>query len=417
MSRTIIDYVSFSGTPLILERCKEMAKQRYAFADGSAKSAHPMATMREENKKIAYFGENLAQVLGCVDENDYANKDLYFSALNNALCDADLYIESDTSFHDSYQQLISNIGIDMLDVLCHGELESFLELLQEEISYDGNVWTVERRGGYSGYRYSAKLLCNGIQAGIVAWGAANFGFYVSFSGKGCTAISMERLHKALSQMAGTKLTRVDLALDDLEGNITIDEIKERYQDGMFITQGKPPCWGEFLGGTGASATDKRKCGFVPDKGHTFYVGDRNNGKLFRGYHKGAQLNSTEYPNWNRFEVQIGNRYRVIPLDIIVNPDPYFAGAYPALASLISEVQPVRISTVKLTFKTNLENAIKHARVQYGKLVNAMRLLYEDDSHVMEVLTRGFELNDIPDRINFPVGWEYHHQKTGELAHG
>ena len=225
---------------------------------------------------------------------------------------------------------------------------------------------------------------------------------------------MEALHKALKQMVGTKLTRVDLALDDLQGNVSIDEIKQKYIDGEFITRGTPPSWGEFWGGKGMSKEDRKKCGLVPDSGHTFYVGARENGKVFRAYDKAAQMKCEEYPNWNRFEVQIGNRYRVIPLDILIEPDPYFAGAYPALASLIDDVEPIRISTTKIQFMTSFENAVKHARVQYGKLVNAMRQLYDDDAHILETLTKGLELTDIPDRINFPVGRDFHLEKTGEI---
>lgn len=167
-----------------------------------------------------------------------------------------------------------------------------------------------------------------------------------------------------------------------------------------------------------SPSDRKKCGFVPDAGHTFYVGARENGKIFRAYDKAAQMKCEEYPNWNRFEVQIGNRYRVIPLDVLVNPDPYFAGSYPALASLIEEVQPIAINTTKLVFNTTLENAIKHAKTQYGKLLNALRQLYSDEKHcdqkVLDVLTRGLAITDIPDRINYPVGRGLHMEKTGEL---
>ncbi|MCG9583711.1 replication initiation factor domain-containing protein [Vibrio tubiashii] len=415
MNKTVIDYVSFSGSPLLLERCKDMAKQRFALEQiNEFESMNMVAIAQREQTKIAHFGENLAQVLGCIESEDFANKDLYFAALDKELINADVRIDTDVSFNECYQRLISNIGIDMLDTLCHGEIESFLEVLADEISYEQNEWTLERRGGFSGYRYSAKLLCNGTQAGLVAWGAANFGYYVSFSGKGCEAVNMEALYKALKQMVGAKLTRVDIALDDLQGNVSIEDIKDKYLDGQFITRGTPPSAGEFRGYQSMSPQDRKKCGFVADAGHTFYVGARENGKVFRAYDKAAQMKCEQYPNWNRFEVQIGNRYRVIPLEVLIDPDPYFAGSYPALASLIDDVEPIAISTTKIKFMTSFENAVKHARVQYGKLVNAMRQLYDDDKQILETLTKGLELNDIPDRINFPVGRDLHLEKTGEI---
>lgn len=414
MNKTIIDYVSFSGSPLLLERCKDMAKQRFAIEQiGEFQSQNMVAITHREQTKIAHFAENLAQLLGCVEAENFANKDLYFAALDKALIDADVMIDTEVSFNEAYQRLIRNIGIDMLDTLCHGEIESFLEVLENEISYEKNVWTLERRGGFSGYRYSAKLLCNGTQAGLVAWGAENFGYYVSFSGKGCEAINMEALHHALKQMVGAKLTRVDIALDDFEGNVTINDIKDKYIDGQFITRGTPPKAGEFIGYKGMSPADRKKCGMVPDAGHTFYVGARENGKIFRAYDKAAQTKCEQYPNWNRFEVQIGNRFRVIPLDVLIHSDQYFAGAYPALASLIEDVQPIAISTTRVLFNTTLDNAVKHARVQYGKLINLMRQLYDKDAQILDVLTQELDVTDIPDRINFPVGRGLHHEKTGD----
>ncbi|WP_045414131.1 replication initiation factor domain-containing protein [Vibrio owensii] len=409
MNKTIIDFVSFSGSPELLERCKEMAKQRFAITQiNEFKSQNAVAIAHREKTQVAYFMENLANVLGCDESTEFANRDLYYAAADKELQNADLVVDTSKSFKECYDSLIANIGIDMLDVLCHGEIESFLEVLQNEISYDGNHWEIQRRGGgFSGYRYCAKLLCNGTQAGLVAWGAANFGFYVSFSGKGCEAVNMAKLQYALKQMPACKLTRVDIALDDMQGNVSINDIKERYINGEFITRGTPPSWGEFWGGRGMSKEDRKKCGLVPDAGHTFYVGARENGKIFRAYHKGAQLKSKDFPDWNRFEVQIGNRYRVIPLDVLTDSDQYFAGAYPALSNLIPSVSPALIPTVKAVFNTTLDNAIKHAKTQYGKLINLMTQLYADEKNchekVISRLIEGLDITDIPDRINFPVG--------------
>lgn len=200
MNKTVIDYVSFSGSPLLLERCKDMAKQRFALEQiNEFESMNVVAMAQREQTKIAHFGENLAQVLGCIESEDFANKDLYFAALDKELINADVRIDTDVSFNECYQRLISNIGIDMLDTLCHGEIESFLEVLADEISYEQNEWTLERRGGFSGYRYSAKLLCNGTQAGLVAWGAANFGYYVSFPVKAAKPLTWKRSTRRLSK--------------------------------------------------------------------------------------------------------------------------------------------------------------------------------------------------------------------------
>lgn len=400
---------------MLLMRCKEMAKQRFAlnYAPNQFHSQNDVAVASRERCQISYFAENLASVLGCVEREDYANADFYFQALERELAKSDIHIASDKSFNDCYQELILNIGIDMLDVLCHGEIESFLELLNDEITIDGNVWTIERRGGFSGYRYSAKLLCNGTQAGLVAWGAENFGYYVSFSGTGCAAIKLDVLHKALQQMPDVRLTRVDVAFDDLQGSITVPYLREQYQNGEFITRGAPPSYGYFETGSLVTNQDTKRYGMVATGGRTLYVGNRQNGKLFRGYEKGKQLKSAEYPNWVRLEVQLGNKSRVIPLDILIDSDPYFTGAYPALASVLEDVEPKIIPISRVIANASFDRFVDHAKKQYGKFVNLLNMVYDSPNQVVEVLTRGLTDTDIPDRLNYPVSRDNPYQ-SGEL---
>ncbi|MDA0148338.1 replication initiation factor domain-containing protein [Vibrio sp. LaRot3] len=417
MSKTIIDFLSFSGSPLLLTRCKEMAKQRFALneRENVTASQSPNAIQFCEDTKIRYFAENLAQVLGCVEQENFANRDLYYAALDKELRDADVCIATGMSFNDCYQHLIANIGIDMLDVLCHGEIESFLELLNTEITVDGNVWTLQPSGGFAGYSHSAKLQCNGTQAGLVAWGAKNFGYYVSFSGVGCAAIKMDVLHKALLQMPDVRLTRVDIAFDDLQGHIDVPALRNAYENGDFITRGAPPKYGYFESGSLVTSDDKKKYGMVPDGGRTFYVGNRKNGKLFRGYEKGKQLKSADYPNWVRLEVELRNNNRELPLEVLINSDPYFAGSYPALTAALDDVEPMIIPISRVIARASFERYLEHARNQYGKFINLMNMVNETPQTVVALLTKGLTQSDIPDRLNIPVCRDNLNQ-SGELSH-
>lgn len=53
--------------------------------------------------------------------------------------------------------------------------------------------------------------------GLIGWGAANHGCMVSFSGVGCAALDFQALHDVISHVPGVRITRVDLALDDYDG--------------------------------------------------------------------------------------------------------------------------------------------------------------------------------------------------------
>ncbi|MBF4448181.1 replication protein, partial [Vibrio anguillarum] len=148
--------------------------------------------------------------------------------------------------------------------------------------------------------------------------------------------------------------------------------------------------------------ESKKYGVVPDKGRTLYVGQRQNGKLFRGYEKGKQMKSIEYPDWVRLEVQIGNKSRVIPLDILIDSDAYFTGAYPALASVLENVEPKRIPIARVIANAQLHRYTEVAKKQYGKFINFLNLMHQDSEHVIKLMTDGFLITDIPDRLKIPL---------------
>lgn len=90
------------------------------------------------------------------------------------------------------------------------------------------------------------------------------------------------------------------------------------------------------------------------------------------------MESVDRPNWQRAEVEIRNVDRVIPLDVLINPDPVFAGAYPCLAELLESVVPVAIKTIKGAVWSEFSQAwiekikasaipwLKNAAVQCGR---------------------------------------------------
>ena len=51
--------------------------------------------------------------------------------------------------------------------------------------------------------------------GVLAWGAANGGCLVSFTGEGCQGLDFAKLHAIVVNVPGFKITRVDIALGRL----------------------------------------------------------------------------------------------------------------------------------------------------------------------------------------------------------
>lgn len=236
-----------------------------------------------------------------------------------------------------------------------------------------------KRKGWFGYKHQHVI---DDDCGLVAFGgkAQKNTLHIELTGKGCAVVPDWAGLRSWCERVGAKITRVDLAHDDHTGKTAnIDICKQWLADGLFSMGRRPP---------------KRR--LVDDLGTgdgcTLYVGSRKNGKLFRGYEKGKQLGDDASP-WFRLEVELRAKDRTIPLDVLTNPTPYFAGAFPALAFL-SEVQN-KIKTVKKAVEVSIDRAIDNARNAVGKLVNVLvSTLAWEPARVVQVLRR----EGVPSRL-------------------
>lgn len=179
---------------------------------------------------------------------------------------------------------------------------------------------------------------------------------LQLTGKGCGLINdMASLQELLAGLNAT-LSRVDLAVDFLNGEHTVDDAVDLYETGAFISRGRNPDL-DLQGAWNVAGT----------KGRTVYIGKLKNGKSLCVYEKGKQLKEVD-SEWTRFEVRLGNRDRVIPLDVLTDPDRFFVGAYPALAGML-EAAAEEIPTLHLETKTSLAHLAFHMRRCYGKTVH------------------------------------------------
>lgn len=176
-------------------------------------------------------------------------------------------------------------------------------------------------------------------------------FYLT--SEGCANITDWQYITERLKETSANITRIDIAYDAHDGHVTVDSIRQAYADNQFTSTGRPPK-AQYIDDCGSG------------DGRTFYVGNRENGKFFRCYEKGKQLGDVTSP-WVRLEVEFKSKDRFIPLDILVNPKPYIAGAYPVLSfiNLIREV----IATTKLKLQISYFQLVKHCRNHYGKLIN------------------------------------------------
>lgn len=245
-----------------------------------------------------------------------------------------------------------------------GELVSrnVFELLT---SWLGGSVVGEDVAGLLGYAHGVRfyVVAHGtpVPVGRLDWGGDHHKgrARLDLSGSGCSRVSDWRpVHTEVSSWTDVRLTRVDLAVDCLLGEFTVEDARDWYLSGEFHAGGRRPrhsLVGDWLD---------------PHHGRTLEVGRRTNGKMLRAYEKGRQLGDCASP-WTRFEVELRNIDRELPLDVLTRPDHYFVGAYACLERLL-DVAAERIKTDQAEGEIALGHLARHARSSYGQLVHVLR---------------------------------------------
>jgi phage replication initiation protein len=171
-------------------------------------------------------------------------------------------------------------------------------------------------------------------------------FCFSLKGTGCTYAQAgweQRLYDFFAPLSA-KVTRIDLTRDFFEGQYGYQQAVQAYKEGEFSYRGRAP--------------SKMSVGDVID-GHstTFQVGKRESGKVFRGYDKGHQFKLMDDPWW-RAEVELRSNNRIIPLEALIRPASYFAGAYGFCARILEDVQPQSVPTGQKVAEASVERIFR-----------------------------------------------------------
>jgi len=229
--------------------------------------------------------------------------------------------------------------------------------------------TAKRDFGMNYYRESWVL---GEDMGHVCFGGQANTMLITLTGTGCTNATKgweKRLYDFLTQTAvRPNISRIDLAHDDLQGAyISVDWAAER--------------WAErgFNSAKGGRRVNIERLGNWDDptgSGRTITFGIRDSGKYCRFYEKGKQLNDPDSP-WVRAEVEFKSSDRIIPLDILLEPSPYFAGAYPCFSEFFDRETSKRIELKKKTAEITVDAAVRVVKHQFGKYNSFFRQLFGD----------------------------------------
>lgn len=215
---------------------------------------------------------------------------------------------------------------------------------------------VDRQRGLHGYHRSFQL---GDSSAIFAIGGQAGTAYLSLPGAACALISdWQPVVSYLRDTLNANVTRWDGAVDDYTGTHSVNDAVKLFLDGQFTAGGNTP------------SCNQHGNWIQPDgSGRTFYVGKRKNGKMLRVYEKGMQLGGQWHP-WVRWEVELHNKDRIIPWDVLLEPGRFFVGCYPNALGW-AQVEMSKIRTLQKQSKISYDHLTAYAAVAYGPLLNVM----------------------------------------------
>lgn len=199
--------------------------------------------------------------------------------------------------------------------------------------------------------------------------AENGEVHISLTGQGCKHVWNWHKAQAVIESTGARLTRVDVAVDDLSGqSINIEAFDAMVRAGEFVSNGRPPM-----------------CNFIDDydsgKGKTLYIGQRGYKQLCV-YEKGKQLGDPD-SGYCRAELRLYNKHHVITPDVLTDPARFFAGAYEVLARFIGgEIS--RLEAKERTAMPTAKATFEFLRTQAGTHFSLLLQAFGEDT--LRVLT-------------------------------
>jgi phage replication initiation protein len=298
----------------------------------------------------------------------------------------------------------STIGFASLKVL--------VQCLFDDVHID------ERSHGMPGYPSSSSLTVGGVPVGLIGHGAKHGKDFVSISGKGCSFWSSDFMSHVLDvlETGDCKLNRIDLALDFYDGEVSYDSCLAAYYAFEFQLPKSPSNPGSKEVGSQLNGVNL---------GRTLYVGSRKGAKFCRCYEKGLEVFSRlpqEYreactspgslsvgfdgqllteqeqadlpvltiaDKWFRVEIEFKNTDTLLPLDMVINRDMYYAGAYPFTAKILGLSDGLRPSSLKTISEIDNEKMFTHARNGYGNAVHTWLGCGFTPQQIVERLDTGF----------------------------
>lgn len=267
--------------------------------------------------------------------------------------------------------------------------------------------------GMKGYPMCKALQVCNVQFGLVGYGAKHGRLSVSLTGIACKTFAGDeekiRLVYDVLVVLDARLSRLDICMDFYRGEITFDYALWAYDQGQF----KKP-----------KASEQPKQRLIGEKGgkgenlgRTMYLGPRDGEIYGRVYEKGLEVfakmcdeyreqctereaalsgeagqkaSGTIADDWLRLEGEFKrkNKDRPLPLEMILDRDKYFSGAYPFFATALGMGDGKGRGSLKSTNEISHDKLINAHRRAFGNHVHTLKEIGLTDSEVVSLLDTG-----------------------------
>lgn len=237
--------------------------------------------------------------------------------------------------------------------------------------------------GRDGWSSAVKLVVKGIDVGRVDFGGESQAGWqrTNLTGTGCSMVTDWTAVDDLAALEQSELRRVDLALTTWRGEVTHASVVQAHADGEFVRSrgGRPPNLRQII------SSD-------PQAGKTCYVGERTSPQMDRCYEKGFEMASPfrgtgqelthidgcPVADIYRVELELKAVDQVVPWDVVVERDEYFAGAYPFHRRLLPQVDPEFVLRPTRSPVRDLAAALAHCRQQWGDTIFTALVAHHGD---------------------------------------
>lgn len=296
---------------------------------------------------------------------------------------------------------------DQYMALCQAAVADFAPILARIFGKKYSAIS-QNQNGANFYKYSFNF---GENYGKICIGGQRDTVLVMLNGTGCSLapqgweyfmyLFLSRLDEKTQK---PKITRIDLAHDDLKGEyLDVHVLDQLETDDLFHCGGAPHS---------VSHAGEWKHGDPNDMGLTLNIGKRSSGKYARFYEKGKQLGDKggEYSRWVRAEVEFKANDRFIPFDVLKDPSAYFMGAYPVFADLFDYERINKLEIIQKTAEITLKHSFDWLKTQGGKYFSYYSTFMSPEE-ILEMI-KSDDPEDIPVRLHLPDEFAKQQAKIG-----